>query len=67
MFFFGRGRNHRIKHKETMERVKDEEPLPLEKRDLPAIFIAAFVVFMPFLVGFAALTFLLFWLLVGRF
>jgi len=37
-----------------IERAKTEAPLELEKGDLPAMFIAAFLVFAPFVLAFAA-------------
>ena len=37
-----------------LERAKTEEPLELEKGDFTAMLIAAFIVFMPVLLGIAA-------------
>jgi len=37
-----------------LERAKTEEPLELEKGDFTAMLIAAFIVFMPILLGIAA-------------
>jgi hypothetical protein len=52
--------------KSIEERAKSEEKLDLEKGDLPAILMAAFFTFAPFILIFAGITFGLWWLFVGR-
>ncbi|MCL2203713.1 MAG: hypothetical protein FWB88_07220 [Defluviitaleaceae bacterium] len=48
--------------KAIIERAKTEEPLELEKGDLPAMILAAFIVFLPFLLVFIGSLGLVFWL-----
>jgi len=43
-----------------IERAKTEAPLELEKGDLPAMLIAAFLVFAPFVLAFAGV-FIIVW------
>ena len=43
-----------------IERSKKEDPLDLEKGDLPAIILAAFAVFGPFVLGFGGVMFLMY-------
>ena len=45
-----------------IERSKTEPPLELEKGDLKAIFLAAIIVFVPFLLVFFGALVFLFWL-----
>jgi len=42
---------------------KTEAPLELEKGDLPAILMAAFIVFVPFLLAFGAAFGIVWWLM----
>ena len=65
MIFF-RKRN-KIKVTETLERVKNEDRLELEKGDLKAIMIAALIVFGPVVLIFCGGMFLLYWAFVARF
>ena len=66
MFFFDRFTN-RINYKETAERVKKEKPLALEKGDLTAIMIAAFLVIGTMMAVFTGTILLVYWLFIGRF
>ena len=43
-----------------IERSKTEAPLELEKGDMPAIILAAFAVFGPFVLGFGGALFLMY-------
>ena len=49
-----------------IERSKTEAPLELEKGDLPAMLIAAFMVFAPFVLAFGGVFVLLWFLIFGR-
>lgn len=64
--FFSRNRK-KLNPKKTMERVKQEKRLDLEKGDLTAILIAAFITFVPMILVLAGVVFFAFWLFVGRF
>jgi len=44
-----------------IEKAKTEEPLELEKGDLKAMFLAAIIVFLPFILIFAGALGLLYW------
>ena len=46
-----------------IERSKTEEPLELEKGDLLAIILAAFKVFLPFVLGMGGSLMLIWWLI----
>jgi len=50
-----------------MQRVKQEKPLDLEKGDLPAIFLAAAITFLPMIALLVGIVLLVYWLFVGRF
>ena len=65
--FLRRDQKRKIDVKAIEQRVKSEDSLDLEKGDLPAIFIAAFAVFMPFVLGLSGVLVLMYWILVGRF
>ena len=58
-----------LKRKKKAEIEKDEslKPLDLEKGDLTAIIIAAFIVIVPVLLIFIAVVLGAYWLLIGRF
>ncbi|MCL2168851.1 MAG: hypothetical protein FWB74_02360 [Defluviitaleaceae bacterium] len=45
-----------------LERARTEEPLELEKGDMLAIILAAFKVFLPFVLGIAGFLILIAWL-----
>ena len=64
LFWRGRGLKN---PKETMDRVKDEPPLELEKGDVWAIILAAIITFLPVLIIFIGWVLLIYWLFVGRF
>ena len=66
MFFSG-FRRGKINTNKILERTKEEPALELEKGDLKAIIIAAFLVLFPVLLVFVGALFFVFWLLVGRF
>jgi len=66
MFFSGFGRR-KAKTKEIEKRVKDEKPLELEKGDLKAIIIAAFITMLPMLGIVIAALLIVYWLFIGRF
>jgi len=66
MFFSGFGRR-KAKAEEIEKRVKNEKPLDLEKGDLKAIIIAAFITMLPILLGLIAVVLIIYWLLIGRF
>ncbi|MCL2603182.1 MAG: hypothetical protein FWD90_01730 [Defluviitaleaceae bacterium] len=44
-----------------IEKSRTEEPLELEKGDLPAMIIAAFVVFFPFVLVFCGILGFIYW------
>jgi len=44
-----------------IERSKTEEPLELEKGDIKAMILAAFIVFLPFVLAFSGALGLLYW------
>jgi len=46
-----------------IERAKTEPPLELEKGDLKAMIIAAFIVFFPFVLVFSGSLILIYWLI----
>lgn len=52
---------------EILERTKTEDGLDLEKGDVLAIFIAAFITLMPILLVLFASVGLIYWLFIGRF
>ena len=66
MFWTRRLKKH-LDYETVEEKLKTESSLPLEKGDLSAIFIAAAVVFLPLILSFGGIMFLLYWLFVGRF
>jgi hypothetical protein len=57
----------RKKADEALKRAKGEPALELEKGDLKAIIIAAFITLAPIMLIFAGGIALAFWLLIGRF
>jgi len=46
---------------QIMEKAKTEAPLELEKGDIKAMIIAATIVFMPFILVFCGVLYLLYW------
>jgi len=65
--FFGGFKKKKLDVAEIEKKVKYEDKLDLEKGDLPAMFMAAVMVFSPFILGLSGVFFLMYWLLVGRF
>ena len=61
------GERKKLNVEEIEARVKDEPKLELEKGDLKAIVIAAFITLGPFLLFLIGVPFLVFWLFFGRF
>ena len=64
---FDRYKDRRAEAEKTLNRVKNEDELDLEKGDLKAIIIAAFITFVPVLLVFIVPLLLLYWLTLGRF
>ena len=62
MMYKKRKRMTREESKAILERAKSEEPLELEKGDLPAIILAALMVFLPFILIFSGAVLLVMWL-----
>ena len=62
---FSRGKKLDIKGIE--ERAKKEEKLELERGDIPAMLIAAFAVFTPYLLFLLGSLIFIYWFFVGRF
>ena len=68
MMFFGRRKIEKLYNLEEREKkARSEDPLELEKSDLPAIIIAALITFIPVFLFLAALLLGMWWVLVGRF
>lgn len=65
--FLRKSQKRRVDVEAVMNRTKTEKSLRLEKGDLPAIIIAAFAVFTPFLLVFTGALAFAYWLIVGRF
>lgn len=71
MFFSGKRwkeskeQTTRARIREIEERARHEESLELEKGDIPAMIIAALMVFIPFLIFFCGALLLLWWFVVG--
>jgi len=66
MLFSNKQKRKRMTREEAdaiIERSKKEAPLELEKGDLKAMFIAAIIVFLPFILFFAGTMGLLWWLI----
>jgi len=57
-----RPRMTRAEAKAIIERSKTEEPLELEKNDLKAMFLAAIIVFLPFVLLISGALWLIWWL-----
>jgi len=64
---FAKWRESRAKSEKIIEKTKTEAPLELEKGDLKAIIIAAFITLFPIVLVFAGILGLAYWLLFGRF
>lgn len=64
MFFFKKRIDKLIDVKKAEEELKKPMEEPLEKGDLPAMLLAAFLVFFPIVIALAAVTFLIFLLFV---
>jgi len=56
-------RRTRAEATEIIEKSLTEDPIELEKGDLPAIILAAIIVFMPFILAFGGALLLLWWLI----
>ena len=60
-------RENRARLNKVLEETKTQAPLELEKNDLKAIIIAAFIVIFPILLVFVGVVALLYWVAIGRF
>ena len=58
---YKRPRMTRAEADAIIERSKTEEPLDLEKGDLKAMILAAFIVFLPFVLGISGAFAFLYW------
>jgi len=61
-FFLQNRLNKLVDVKETEKKIKEREPLELEKGDVLALVLAALKVFLPILIGFIVVIFGLYWL-----
>ena len=66
MLFSNLRKRHQMRREDAdaiIEKAKTEAPLDLEKGDIPAMILAALIVFLPFILAISGVMYLLWWVI----